>query len=263
MSLEAIAVVKIPPAEVRRALEAMPEAERPAVRALDDATAVPLGMDLTASPDALGARLRELLGDALDAHGSPKGVPLHPASHVPEATSYDAVVEELGAGADWIPSDALAPAEATEDPFAALSGALSGAGVDLNALAGQVQGQDPNALMETAMGLVQQLAQSGQLEDVQQAMMQSMGGMGMDPSALLARSGVDLEQLQRMAQDPATLERLGVSPEQLEEAFRQTGGDPQAALAKLGVTPEKLAAVAPGGEAAGDGGEADGGGEGG
>jgi hypothetical protein len=165
---------------------------------------------------------------------------VYPASYAPEATTFDALVEELGEAADWIRLEAPAPA----DPFAALTSALGGAGVDLDALAGQLQGQDPNALMQQAMGLAQQLAESGQLGDVQRAMMDMMGGVGMDPEALLVQSGVDVEAMREMLGDPATLERLGLSPEQLEQLYERTGGDPAAAMQQLGLSPEAIAELA-------------------
>jgi hypothetical protein len=98
--------------------------------------------------------------------------------------------------------------------------------------------------MQQAMGLAQQLAESGQLGDVQRAMMNMMGGVGTDPEALLAQSGVDVEAIREVLDDPAALERLGVSPAQLEQLYEQTGGDPQAAMKQLGLSPEAIAKLA-------------------
>jgi thiamine monophosphate kinase len=170
-------------------------------------------------------------------------VPVYPASYAPAATTFDALVDELGEAADWV-RVAGAEEPAPQDPFAALTSALGGAGVDLESLAGQLQGQDPNALMQQAMGLAQQLAESGQLGDVQRAMMDMMGGLGMDPQALLVESGVDVEAMREVLEDPSTLERLGLSPDQLEQLYQQTGGDPRAAMAQLGLSPEQIAEIA-------------------
>lgn len=230
MSLEAVAAIKVPAADVKAALQTSEHS----VATLEGGAVVYLGAKLTeASPQELAGRLRQLLGDLLDRHDDPRGVPVFPASYTPEATTYDALVKELGEAADWIP---LAEEPADDDPMAAMAGLLGGAGVDLGALQQQMASGDPNALMESAMQLAEQLAASGKLGEVQQAVAGMMGGM--DPQQMLAQSGIDLADLERQitSMDPATLERLGVSPEHMQRALEEAGGDPRAALEKLGVT---------------------------
>ena len=228
MSLEALAALKIPAADVRAALPADVKATE-----LDDGVVVALGVKLTeAEPEELAARLRQLVGNALDAHDHPRGVPVYPASYAPEATTFDALVEELGEAADWISVEDEPDAG---DPMAAMAGLLGDAGVDLGALQAQMASGDPNALMESAMQLAQQLADSGKLGEVQQAMAGMMGGM--DPREMLAQSGIDVAALEQKvaSMDPATLQQLGVSRESVERALAETGGDPRAALEKLGL----------------------------
>lgn len=229
MTLEAVAAVKVPPAEVK---EALASSEHRVV-ALDDAAAVHLGVKMTeASPEQLAGRLRALLGDLLDRHDHPRGVPVYPASYAPDVKTFDALVEELGEAADWISLDDEPEAE---DPMAAMAGLLGGAGVDLEALQQQMMGGDPNALMESAMNLAQQLADSGKLGELQEAMSGMLGGV--DPREMLAQSGVDVAAIEQQvaSMDAATLERLGVSPERMKQALEESGGDPEAALAKLGI----------------------------
>lgn len=244
MSLEAVAAIKVPPADVKATLAA---GEHP-VAELEDATVVRLGVKLTeASPEQLASRLHELLGGLLDRHDHPRGVPVFPASYAPEATTFDALVEELGEAADWIAIDQ--PAE--DDPMAAMAGLLGGAGVDLAALQQQMASGDPSALMDTALQLAQQLADSGKLGEVQQAMAGMMGGV--DPREMLERSGIDVGAIERRVAslDAETLQRLGVSPEQMRRALEEAGGDPRAALERLGLP-------AATGDDDGDGGDTDG-----
>lgn len=236
MTLEAIAAVKIPPSEVRKVKEKLASSGHRVV-ALADGAAVHLGLKLTeASGGQLVARLRELLGDLLDQHDHPRGVPVYPASYAPDVTTFDALVEELGEGADWVALDA---GDAEQDPMAAAAGLLGEAGVDLEALQRQMASGDPNALMESAMGLAQQLADSGKLGEMQQAMAGMLGGR--DPREMLAQSGIDVAALEQQVatMDAATLQQLGVSPEQMRQALQETGGDPRAALEKLGVRVEE------------------------
>lgn len=230
MTLEAVAAVKVPPSEVKEALSSSGQR----VVALEDGAAVHLGVKMTeASPAQLAARLRELLGDLLDRHDHPRGVPVYPASYAPDVKTFDALVEELGEAADWVP---IAEEDGEEDPMAAMAGLLGGAGVDLGALQQQMMGGDPNALMESAMQMAQQLADSGKLGELQEAMSGMFGGM--DPREMLAQSGIDVSEIEQRvaAMDEETLERLGVSPERMRRALEETGGDPQAALEKLGLT---------------------------
>lgn len=232
MTLEAVAAIKVPPGEVKA--KVAPSGQR--VLALDDAAAVHLGVKMTeASPEALAARLRELVGDELLArHEHPRGVPVYPASYAPDASTFDALVEELGEAADWIRVDEDA---AEEDPFAAMAGLLGGAGVDLEALQQQAASGDPNALMQSAMQLAQQLADSGKLGELQEAMSGMLGGV--DPRELLAQSGISAEELERRvgALDPAALEELGVDQDTLERALAESEGDPAEALRRLGLDP--------------------------
>jgi hypothetical protein len=224
MSLTALAVVRIPPTVVRDALPAAAgddadlrtaaNGDTLRVRALADSTVIDLGIPLASEPDAIAARLRALLGDLLDVHDAER-VPVYPSSHALEAGTWNDVVDELGEAADWI------PVRAPADPFGGLMsagfpGMGGGQAPDMAAMAAMFQGGDASALLEQAMQMAQQLAESGAFAD-----------FAMNMAAPAASAPSD-------APDPrAALEQLGVSPAQLD-----------AQLGAMGLDLEKLASDA-------------------
>ena len=205
MSMNAVALVHIAPAAVKEALEPGPEEERAklgdprldvcigaddkiyVIEAFDDATAIRLGIPLGyADPEVMGVLVATALGDLIDSHDDPRGVPLIPESYVPKARAWDALIEELGELADW------APIEGPEivDPAADMFGALGADPQQLMQMAAQMQGQDPSVLMQQAMQMAQQLAASGAMDEIQRAMQQMMQGQGMPPGGGDADGGV-------------------------------------------------------------------------
>ena len=218
MSLNAVALLQIPPSVVLDALPAAPDApgKRAAKNGLavtvdtfEDAAAVHLGCSLAQEPEALRDRLLLLLGDLLSAHADPRGVPIFPDSYTPTATRWAELTLELGEAADWV---RVAPAA---DPMAAMFGAgvpdlaslMGGMGgmPDMQAMAAQMGGMDPASMMEQAMKMAQQMAADGSLA----SLLGSMGGaMPSSPeeamraleSAKGSFGGTDIDALAAQAQ---------------------------------------------------------------
>lgn len=237
--MNAIAVLKVSPSVVFAALPEEGGARRAksgeavTVEALEDAVKVHLGVSLASEPEALAARMHELLGELLDLHEPTRGVPVYPDSHALAAKKWNEVVDELGEAADWIPVQAA-------DPMQALMGGMGG--MDLGAMMQQMGG-DPEALMQQAMQMAQQLAQSGDLGDLTK-MMGGMGGAGGQMPDLGALANQAREMIEK---DPGLEQRL-------QQQVEQMGGiDAMSAQAEamLEQNPElaaKLREMAPEGE---------------
>lgn len=134
MAIDAIALLRVPPAAI--------PADR-VIRVLDDGVLVRTGARFDEEPEALADILCDALGDALDDHEDPRGVLLIPSVADPKATTYDAVVEEIGEGGTWAPISG--------DPGVALGGLFSRAleamqAPGMQSALAQIQGQDPDAL---------------------------------------------------------------------------------------------------------------------
>ncbi|MEC7521037.1 MAG: hypothetical protein VYE22_14270 [Myxococcota bacterium] len=203
--MNAIAVLKVSPSVVFAALPEENGARRAQngetvkIEPLEDAVKVHLGVSLTSEPEALAERMDDLLGELLDLHEPTKGVPVYPDSHALAATKWNEVVDELGAAADWIPVQA-------EDPMQALLGGMGG--MDLGAMMQQMGG-DPAALMQQAMQMAQQLAQSGDLGDLTKMMGGMQGGQMPDLGALADQARDMIEK------DPGLEQRLQQQMEQM------------------------------------------------
>ena len=211
MSLSALAVLRIPPTVVRDALPAAGDdadlrtaanGDALRIRALSDSTVIELGISLASEPDAIAARLKALLGDLLDVHDAER-VPVYPSSHTLAAGTWNDVVDELGEAADWIPVRAAAV-----DPFGGLMGGFPGMGggqaPDMAAMAAMFQGGDASALLEQAMQMAQQLADSGAFADFAKNMAAPAGNAStnpQDPRAALEQLGVSSAQLDAMGLD--------------------------------------------------------------
>lgn len=225
MSMNAVAIVRIEPAMIHQALPALedeelrraPTGEAVRVRALGNATLVHLGMALTEDQQVLGIRLVSLLGEVLAAHDDARGVPIFPESYALEASSWDQAIAELGDGADWVPLPSAPPG------LEGMMGALGGGGMDqLAGIAEQLSGGDGAALLEQAMQMAQQMAQSGALAELAQAMgggaespEEALRNMGVPPGQL---GGIDLGAMAAQAQS-----MLAANPE-LEEQLRASFG---------------------------------------
>ncbi|HHH30040.1 MAG TPA: hypothetical protein ENK57_17080 [Polyangiaceae bacterium] len=224
MSMHAIAVVQVKKAVLFDALREGAEAntrvaangEAVRVDTLSNAVLVHLGIPLTEAPEVLGARLASLLGDLLAAHTDPRGVPVYPESYSLSAASWDDALRELGDGADWVPVRAAAPA--MPDLAALLAGGMPGGGMhgDPMAALAQLAGGDGASLMQQAMQMVGQLAESGALEGLA-AQMSAIGSpedalqqMGVAPEALggLSLSGMAEQAKEMLKQNPALAQRI-------------------------------------------------------
>lgn len=230
MALDAIAILHVPPTVVHEALPASKDdaalrvgknGEPVRVVPLADAVCVHLGVPLASEPDALADRLDDLLEDLLDVHDDARGVPVYPSTYALAAKSWAEALDELGEAADWIDVDAE-----LDNPMAALLGGLGGG--DMAAMMQQMQGLgpggDPAAMMETAMKMMGQLAESGALADLAKAMSGAMPAT--DPRAALEQlggAGMDLDALTKQAQ--AMLDEDPELERKLRESLAASGDD--------------------------------------
>lgn len=223
MSMNAVALIRVPLADVQKALGEAPApegAEAPpdaiwvnaatgpvAVAGLDDATLIYTGVSIReAEPEELGTLVRAMLGEIADGHDDERGVLVFPDRARPDdATTYDAVAAEAGDLGDWV----ALPAEMAD----VVDGGMP---PGLEAMMGQVMGAmggDPSqmgGLWAQAQKLMADPEMQAQMMSKAQAMMTQMQteGGGMDFSKMAS-------QAQEMLQDdPDLVERLSG---QLEE----------------------------------------------
>jgi hypothetical protein len=232
MSKQAVAIVRIDAGSVRGALAAAggedqrvgANGEAFRIDALDDATLVHLEIGIGSEPSELAARLEELLGELLEAHEEPRGVPVYPSSYTLAARTWEAAIEELGEAADWVK---------IEEETAGLGGMgdmLRAFGLDAGDLADMGKhlgaagaGED---VFAAAMRAAQEMSQRGAFKDLAER----MRGMGVpeDPQQLLEQMGgtaglgaLDLEALAQQAQ-----RMLSENPELAEQLSKALeGGD--------------------------------------
>jgi len=232
MSKQAVAIVRIDAGSVRGALaSAGGEDQRVGVNgeafriaALDDATLVHLEVSIGSEPSELATRLRELLGEVLDAHEEPRGVPVYPSSYTLEARTWAAAIEELGEAADWVKiQEEMAGLGGMGDMLRAFgldAGDLADMGKQLGAAEA---GED---VFAAAMRAAQEMSQRGAFKDLAER----MRGMGVpdDPQKLLEQMGgtaglgamgLDLEALTQQAQ-----RMLSENPELAEQLSKALEG---------------------------------------
>lgn len=223
MSLEAVAVIHLPPA----AVAAWPEADGKrtaldgrayAVSAIDDALLVHTGVSLAAlDADALAEQLHDMFGDALEAHEHERGVPIFPASYSPNATTFAGLVEELGEAAEWITIWDDADDEAA-DPFAALAGGMP----DPAQLQAMLGGAGGGNLLEAAMQMAQQLAGTEAFQDLKD---KAASGEAVDPSQALASMGIDAGGLDLSAMAAQAQQMLSQNPDLAAQLGAALGGE--------------------------------------
>lgn len=157
------------------------------IERLDDALLVHTGQDFGAEPEELAEAVHALVGEALlESHEDERGIFFLPDVAAPSARTYAGVIDEVGEGGLWAPPP-------------------SAAGGGMEALLGQMLGQDPRALISAATAAAREnpgalAAASAQLQgllsDPQQLDAQVPG-----LSAMLKGSGIDFSSpaLQQMA----------------------------------------------------------------
>jgi hypothetical protein len=157
------------------------------VERLDDALLVHTGQDFAAEPEQLAAAVHALLGGALlGLHDDERGIFFLPDVAAPRARSYAGVIDEVGEGGLWAPPP-------------------SAAGGGLDALLGQMLGQDPRALLSAATAAAREnpgalAAASAQLQGLL-SNPQQLDAQVPGLSDMLKGSGIDFSApaLQQMA----------------------------------------------------------------
>jgi len=231
MSIQAVAILHVHPNKVKAALDPGPEGARRdlegdhfdvveghdgktyVIESFEDATALHLGIPLGHDdPEVMGTLVAVAVGDIIDDHDEPRGVPLYPDNYRPKARTWEGLLDEIGDALDW------APIEGPEvvDPMGMpgmMPGGMGPGAEDLASMASQMQAMLPPEMLQQAMQMAQQLAGSGSLADVERAMKQMMGPM---PGSGEASAGMDFQTIARQAQ-----QMLDANPEMKERLESQ------------------------------------------
>jgi hypothetical protein len=89
--------------------------------ALEDATLVYTDLPFETDRTELTDQLADLLDEALDDHEDARGLYVFPTVVKPKAKTYEAVLEELGEGGEWLAMGATAPMMSLQDAMASMS----------------------------------------------------------------------------------------------------------------------------------------------
>ncbi len=196
MSKNAAAIVRISPDRIRATFIASEGDESVRVGAsgapfrmvaLEDATVVDLESPIAAEPDEHAARLVMLLGDLLEAHEEPRGVPIFPSSYELGARTWDAALEELGEAADWVRFDEK-PASVAD-----LLGAFGLGNADMSSMQDALANMDQSALLSSALQMAQQMVQREDFADMAKRMRDLSASAPEDPLAALRAQGGRME----------------------------------------------------------------------
>jgi hypothetical protein len=220
MGIEAIALVKLTPAQIDAAFPAK-GAERPGADgkplklvALEDAVLLVLGVSFDMEPDEAGYEVRKRLGAALDAHDDSHGILIVPDKARPRSKKYADAVEEVGdlgfwakkVAADFVPKARPKRAEVEEDLTATLkddntlgaqlqallggsgSGGFGFPGISPDMMAqAQAMLSSPdgaNIFAEAQKQLAAMMAQPGGFDALAKGLSEVLGTQGLDPDAL-------------------------------------------------------------------------------
>ncbi len=228
MSTLVIAALPVPLSTAREALgppiegDALFETAFGLVRleALDDGVKLHLGLELGEDPERFGLAVRIALGDAV---GGLERVFIYPEVAKPSATTYEALLVEVGDGGEWAfiasAEEAAAALEdddegETPDLFGALQAMMSGG---LMAEVQSAMGGGGNDLASLAQQLMGNADLRATMQSVGEELMKSGALQGLDPN------GDILAQAQRLAGRVAESK-----PELLEELAKRV---PQAGAA--------------------------------
>jgi hypothetical protein len=89
--------------------------------ALEDATLVYTDLPFETDRTELADKLSDVLDEALDDHEDARGLYVFPTVVQPKARTYDAVIEELGEGGEWLVMEATAPMVSLQEAMASMS----------------------------------------------------------------------------------------------------------------------------------------------
>jgi hypothetical protein len=205
MAIHAIALLQLTglPASADRADRGL------RINPLDDALLLRLDEDFSREPEALSRIVRALVGEALDRqHRDPRGILFIPDVAVPKARSYDAVIEEVGEGGVWGPLPKDLPLAA------AGAGSMDG----LGALLGNMLGQLPTSVLESAQAAAQ--GDPGAFQAVSSQLQNLMG----NNSELQGMAGQLAQALEKTAPPSAAEEASGVAG--INALLQSAGLDP-------------------------------------
>lgn len=159
---------------------------------LEGGVTIQLGLDFDTEPTQAGAILRLALGAALDGLVEPRAF-VYPEVARPAATSYEALVVEVGEGGEWVP----VPSEAEANARLGLGGPAGAPGGDL-------------------FGALQSMMGGDMLGKMQASFQGMTGGQGLPGGADLPGGIEGLAGLaQQLLGDPAMRDALQQAGEQL------------------------------------------------
>lgn len=248
MAIETVALIKLPPsvftslpradgapAELPRLRLKGEEGGTFEARLLDDGALVYTSVAFGGDPSAVLDALWDLLGDALADHDDDNGVFVLPSVANVGASTYDAVIAELGEAGEWIAFDDDDDHEEHDHDHAghthdhdhgddAAAGDVMGPGDDFMAMMANIT----NSLgADTLMGL-QQAMMSGDPKAFERAQAAV--------AAKLSQRSDLVDQLQGLvgAMPPELRDMaMNTSPDELMRQMQGAGADPVAAMRKL------------------------------
>ncbi len=162
---------------------------------------VALDMRFDTPPATLGTLLRRDFGALLD---NIDRVLVYPSVARPEANSYDALIEEIGEGGEWIDVPDQARSVGANDAMGVFQGLAQGLGPDMMGQMQQIM-RDPGAMGQLA-GLAQGLLADDGMRSMMEGMMQQMQrGEGdlMDSARALAQKA--------QSERPGLFEEIGAT----------------------------------------------------
>ncbi len=226
MPIHAVALLRIDPQRLRAAFPAASGAdeltlEGPAgpVRAVStgDALHLHLGVPFDTPPRQLGRMVRRVLGDLADEHSDDRGVYVYPDIARSDASTYEAIVDDLGEGGMWVPLAATEPTTSGgANLFDAIEGLMNG---DMLAQLQSALGDSSGDPMASLAGLAGKLLEDPSLRETVQTAANALMSNGQLPDPSELRPDALLAQAQSLAG------RLGVErPDLIERIARQVGG---------------------------------------
>ena len=189
MAIRAVALVHIDPSRVKAVLDPGPEQERASIsddrmdvvegadgnvyfiEAFGDATAFRMRFALGhTEPDVAGTLIAAALGDLMDEHDDPRGVPLYPETYRPKSRCWDEFMDEFGEAFEWVPIDG-------EDEEEDQPGVDVFQQTDLMSMVSQMQTQMTPQFLEQAMYMAQGLFEQDGMEELREAVKAMVPGV--------------------------------------------------------------------------------------